>query len=48
MHIFNSATSEYYPDIAENDNKNIFKMLRHFLPFGRAKFAGRGGLAASL
>ena len=35
------SISEYYPDIAGNDNKNIFKLdpiyfSRHFLPFGRA------------
>jgi len=45
--------SEYYPDIAANDNKNIFKIVsvyfhRNFLAIRRANIVGWGGLDASL
>jgi len=43
------AISEYYPDIAANDNKNIFKIAslyfhRHFLPYGRANLTTSASL----
>jgi hypothetical protein len=38
------AISEYYPDIAGNDNKNIFQIFRHFFPFGRANLTTSASL----